>query len=82
MHVTRQNTLHALDYETNAVRDITWLSGQPVHLAKWMHALEQVTDGHLVKMYQISYVHERHLPKCHTWALSQLILTEMYLGIR
>ena len=25
------------------------LSGQSVHLAKWMHALEQVTDWHLVK---------------------------------
>ncbi len=31
------------------VRDVTWLSGQSVHLAKWMHALEQVIDWHLVK---------------------------------
>ena len=35
-----------------AVRDITWLSGKSVHLAEWMHALEQVTDGHLVKCPQ------------------------------
>ncbi len=31
------------------VRDVTWLNGQSVRLAKWMHALEQVTDWHLVK---------------------------------
>ena len=27
----------------------------------------------MYQMYQISYFHERHLPKCHTSALSQVI---------
>ncbi len=78
-----------LSNQQSAVRDITWLSDQSVHLAKWMHALEQVTDGHLVqcplqlttwssvskisKMYQISDFHEQLLPKGHTSALSQVI---------
>ena len=64
-----------VQFEINTVRDITWMSGQSVHLTKWMHALEQVTDGHLAKckMYQISDLHEWHLPKCHTSALSQVI---------
>ena len=60
------------------------MSGQSVHMAKWMHALEQVTDRHLVKcpviiskMYRISEFCEWHLPKYHTSALSQEIsLTE------
>ncbi len=29
--------------------DITWMSEQSVHLAKWMHASERVTVWHLVK---------------------------------
>ncbi len=33
----------------STVWDVTWLSGQSMHLAKWMHALEQVTAWHLVK---------------------------------
>ena len=39
------------------VRDVTWLSGQSVHLdaCKWMHALEQVTDLHLVKWPFLDY---------------------------
>ncbi len=32
-----------------AVREITWISDESVHLGKWMTALEQVTVGHLVK---------------------------------
>ena len=31
------------------VRDVTWMSDQAIHLAKWMAALEQVTIRHLVK---------------------------------
>ncbi len=31
------------------VWDITWMSGQSMHLAKWMVALEQVIVMHLVK---------------------------------
>ncbi len=33
----------------SAVRDVTWMSDQSVHLAKWMPALEQVTVRHLVQ---------------------------------
>ena len=29
--------------------DVTWMSDQSVHLAKWMPALEQVAVRHLVK---------------------------------
>ncbi len=49
-------------YKLRSVQDVTWLSGQSVHVAKWMHALEQIPD-----------FHERHLTKFHTWALSQVI---------
>ncbi len=35
--------------DTKTVRDVTWMSDQFVHLAKWMAALEQVTVRHLVK---------------------------------
>ena len=31
------------------VFDVTWMSDQSVHLAKWLPALEQVTARHLVK---------------------------------
>ena len=34
---------------TIAVRDVTWMSDQFVHLAKWLPVLEQVTAWHLVK---------------------------------
>ena len=30
----------------SAVRDVTWMSDQSVHLAKWMPAFEQVTVTH------------------------------------
>ena len=32
-----------------SVRDVTWMSALSVHLAKWIPALGQVTDSHLVK---------------------------------
>ncbi len=35
--------------EWNTVRDVTWMSALSVHLAKWIAALGQVTDSHLVK---------------------------------
>ncbi len=31
------------------VRDVTWMSNQSLHSAKWMAALDQVTVRHLVK---------------------------------
>ena len=37
-----------------SVRDIAWLSDLSVHLAKWMHALEQVTDGQNVTNFLFS----------------------------
>ncbi len=49
-----------------------------MHLAKWMHALEQVK---ISKMYQIPDFHERHLTKCHTSALSQVITHTDYIVI-
>ncbi len=67
--------MHREKATQSTVRDVTWLGRQSVHLAKWMHALEQVTDWHLVKwphqlttvkiskMYQIPDFHERHLTK-------------------
>ena len=57
------------------VRDVTWMSALSMHLAKWIHALGQVTDSHLVKciVYQISDFHEWHLAKWHTAALSQVV---------
>ncbi len=33
----------------SAVRDVTWMSALSMHLGKWVGALEQVTDSHLVK---------------------------------
>ncbi len=63
-------------------RDITWVSALSMHSAKWISALGQVTDSHLVKcphqlttwssakVYQISDFHERHLAKWRTSALS------------
>ena len=36
-----------------AVRDVTWMSDQSVHLAEWMAPLEQVTVRHLAKCTQI-----------------------------
>ena len=35
-------------YFTLSVRDITWISDQSIHLAKWIPGLEQVTIWHLV----------------------------------
>ena len=37
-----------------AVWDITWMSDQSMHLAKWIVALEQVTVMHLVKSPALS----------------------------
>ncbi len=42
----------------------TWPSGC-MHLNKWLIRIS--------KMYQIPDFHERHLTKCHTWTLSQVI---------
>ena len=55
-----------------SVRDVTWMSDQPVHLAKWMAALEQVTVRHLAncKLCQIPDFCERHLAECH-WHLAK-----------
>ena len=61
-------------YKGLSVRDVTWMSALLVHLAKWIPALGQVTDSHLVKckVYQISDFHERHLAKWCASALSQV----------
>ena len=37
------------NYFLYTVRDVTWMSEQSVHFAKWISALEQVTVGHLAK---------------------------------
>ncbi len=40
---------HVSGIWNKSVWDVTWMSDQSVHLAKWLLALEQVTAWHLVK---------------------------------
>ncbi len=45
------------------VWDVTWMSDQSVHLAKWMAVLEQVTVRHLAKCpHQLVKCHLRFVP--------------------
>ena len=55
-----------------SVRDITWMSALSMHLAKWISALGQVIESHLVN-HILSDFHERHLVKWRTSALSQVV---------
>ncbi len=66
-----------------SVWDVTWMSDQCVHLAKWIPAPEQVTVMHSVKWphqvtWSISYFDWRHLSKWHASALSQVISHNVY----
>ena len=61
--------------------DITWMSDQSVHLARWTLALEQVTVFHLVKCpCQLtttwsSASQDLKIWQCHTSAVSQVTLS-------